>query len=161
MPFTLQELSDRQEIQELLTAYSHAIDFRNWDALDDVFTEDAIIDYTEAVNVRGTLPEIKVFLARSLSGFLSTQHAISTSKIVFAGDSATGRTVCFNPVVIDKGNGATHVLFVGCWYRDTFVRTAQGWRIQTRYEEQCFLHNLPSGFVPGESPTARGGVSQS
>ena len=47
MTFSLQDLSDRQEIQELLAAYSYAIDFRDWDALDDVFTEDATIDYTE------------------------------------------------------------------------------------------------------------------
>lgn len=163
MTFSLQELSDRQEIQDLLAAYSYAIDFRDWSALDDVFTDDAIIDYTEAVNVRGTLAEIKVFLARSLAGFRSTQHAVSTSKIVFDGDTASGRTICFNPVVIDKGNGATHVLFVGCWYRDTFVRTPRGWRIRTRYEEQSYLHNLPANFVPGESPalpaTAAGDIA--
>ncbi|HMD28483.1 MAG TPA: nuclear transport factor 2 family protein [Steroidobacteraceae bacterium] len=159
MTFSLQELSDRQEIQELLAAYSYAIDFRDWDALDDVFTEDATIDYTEAVNVRGTLPEIKAFLARSLTGFLSIQHAVSTSRIVFEGDTAKGRTICFNPVVIDQGNGQTHVLFAGLWYRDTFVRTARGWRIRTRYEEKSFLHNVPPGFVPGASPTVPGAAA--
>ena len=38
MPMSLQEISDRLEIQDLLAAYSHAIDGRDWDALDDIFT---------------------------------------------------------------------------------------------------------------------------
>ena len=41
-----QELSDRFEIQDLLADYCHAIDSQNFSALDDIFTEDAIIDYT-------------------------------------------------------------------------------------------------------------------
>ena len=109
--------------------------------------------------MRGTLPEIKTFLARSLTGFLSIQHAVSTSRIVFEGDTAKGRTICFNPVVIDQGNGQTHVLFAGLWYRDTFVRTARGWRIRTRYEEKSFLHNVTPGFVPGASPTVPGAAA--
>ena len=45
MTMTLQEISDRFEIQELFVDYTQAIDRRNWDALDDVFTPDAHIDY--------------------------------------------------------------------------------------------------------------------
>ena len=37
---SLQEISDRLEIQDLLSRYSYAIDERNWDGLDDVFTPD-------------------------------------------------------------------------------------------------------------------------
>ena len=50
-----QEISDRLEIQDLLTAYCDAIDSQNWDALDDIFTPDAIIDYTDAGGAKGTL----------------------------------------------------------------------------------------------------------
>lgn len=41
---SIEELSDRLEIQDLQVAYSHAVDFRRWDELDEVFTEDAFID---------------------------------------------------------------------------------------------------------------------
>ena len=44
-----QELSDRFEIQDLLVAYCDAIDRRQWDALDDLFTSDAIIDTRKRV----------------------------------------------------------------------------------------------------------------
>ena len=41
---SLQEISDRLEIQQLLVDYSTAIDQRRFDDLDKVFTPDAYID---------------------------------------------------------------------------------------------------------------------
>jgi hypothetical protein len=148
MTLSLQEISDRMEIQDLLTAYSHAIDSRNWDALDDVFTADAHIDYSEMGGSAGDLKETKEFLGKAMGQFASFQHMVATSKIEFDGpgddgrDRARGKTICHNPMVIDKGEGKTHVFFCGLWYRDTFVRTDAGWRIQTRYEEKSFFHNF-------------------
>src|SRR5690348_12835604 len=42
---SIEEISDRLEIQQLLIAYSTAIDSRRFDDLDQVFTGDAYIDY--------------------------------------------------------------------------------------------------------------------
>jgi hypothetical protein len=41
----LQELVDRRAIDDLLLRYSTALDTRQWDLLDQVFTSDAQIDY--------------------------------------------------------------------------------------------------------------------
>jgi len=141
----LQEISDRLEIQDLMVEYCHAIDTRDWDALDDVFTADAMIDYTEMVGVKGKLPEIKAFLAMSMAAVSASQHIITTSQIKLDGDRATGKTICTNPMAL-KDNG--HVFFVGLWYRDEFVRTAEGWRIRSRYEENCWRFNVPEGLLP-------------
>jgi hypothetical protein len=148
---SLQEISDRLEIQELLADYSHAIDHQEWDALDDVFTADALIDYSEMGGSVGDLPSTKAFLAEALPRFASTQHMVATSKLHFDGDTATGRTICHNPMVLDIGNGETHVFFCGLWYRDTFVRTPAGWRIKERYEERSYFFNRPAEMVPAES----------
>jgi ketosteroid isomerase-like protein len=144
----LKEISDRMEIQELMVAYCYAVDSSNWDALDAVFTPDAIIDYSEMVGVRGNLTEIKAFLAASLSQVAGFQHCISTTQLKFEGDTARGRTVCFNPITIRKPDGAKQVMFMGLWYRDIFVRTPQGWRIRERYEERAYTHNVPPGLLP-------------
>jgi hypothetical protein len=146
MTKSLQELSDRLEIQDLLVAYSYAIDFRRWDELDDVFTPDAVIDYTETGGPRGTLAETKAFLRKAMPMFSAFQHNIATSQVILDGDTATGRTVCHNPMVIDKGTELPHVWFYGLWYRDRFARTAAGWRITERYEEASWAHNLPPHF---------------
>jgi ketosteroid isomerase-like protein len=144
---TLQEISDRMELQELMVAYCYAVDRRDWDALDDIFTPDATIDYSEMVGFRGTLAETKQFLQQAMQQLAATQHIISTSQITIEGDLAHGRTVCTNPMVLHPNR---HTMIVGLWYRDVFVRTARGWRIQSRYEERCWTLNTPEGLLAPE-----------
>lgn len=143
----LQEISDRMEIQDLMVEYCYAVDHRNWDALDALFTPDAVIDYSEMVGFKGSVAETKAFLAQTIPGLQATQHIISTSKITIDGDTAHGRTVCTNPMVLPPN---AHVMVVGLWYRDTFVRTAEGWRISGRYEENCWRYNVPAGLLAAE-----------
>jgi hypothetical protein len=132
MTMSLQEISDRLEIQDLLVAYSHAIDTRNWDALDDVFTPDAFIDYSDFGGGSGDLETTKKFLAMAMPNFSSFQHMVATSKVTLNGDEA-------------------HVFYCGLWYVDKFVRTPEGWRIKERVEEKSYMHNVPTDFaVPEE-----------
>jgi len=137
-----EEMSDRLEIQDLFARYSFAIDDRDWDALDDVFTADAVIDYTAAGGVRGTLPQIKTWLAQVMARFSAYQHMVATTQLKLAGDSATSRTILFNPMVVEK-DGVKQVFFIGLWYRDQLVRTARGWRIRERIEQFSYAHNVP------------------
>jgi ketosteroid isomerase-like protein len=138
MSLSLAEISDRIEIQDLLVEYCYAIDSRDWDALDDVFTPDATIDYTEMGGTRGSLVETKAFLSSAMANFAGFQHMISTSKVTVDGDTATGRTMCHNPMITADDKGGRQVFLCGFWYRDLFVRTANGWRIQERHEERSY-----------------------
>jgi 3-phenylpropionate/cinnamic acid dioxygenase small subunit len=143
---SVEEMSDRLEIEELLFRYSHAIDSRNFEALRDVFTEDAFIDYSEMGGSKGDLDETISFLGSSMALFASFQHAVSNILIDFASDrqSATVRSILQNPMVLDKGDGETHVFFCGLWYNDKLVRTPAGWRIKERSEEKSYFHNVPT-----------------
>ena len=144
---SLEEISDRLEIQDLMVAYSHAIDFKNFDELDDVFTPDAFIDYTVFGGPKGPYPEVKQFLKDQMPIFSSYYHMISTSKIELKGDTATGVTVCHNPMVLPAKDGSETVFVCGLWYHDTFVRTADGWRIKERIEEKTYVKDMPEGLV--------------
>lgn len=139
----LQEMSDRLEIQDLFARYSFAIDERDWDALDTIFTSDARIDYSETGGGAGSLTEIKAWLPKALERFPMFQHLAATTKLTLAGDSATSRTILFNPMVFPAADGSPHTFFIGLWYRDRLVRTADGWRICERYEEMGWTHNVP------------------
>ncbi len=140
----LHEISDRMEIHRILVDYCHAIDDFDWDALDGVFTPDAVIDYTEMAPFRGSRDEAKAWLAEAMAGIAHCQHIISTSQIRIDGDRAWGRTVCTNPMVTKDGG---HLSIVGLWYRDEFRRTAEGWRIVHRYEESSWRFNVPDGML--------------
>jgi len=140
---SLQEISDRLEIQQLLVDYASAIDSKNFDALDTVFTVDAHIDYSAMGGIVGPFPEVKEWLKVALGMFPHYQHMLGNSSLNIDGDRATGRTMCFNPMQIDMPDGNSQVMFLGLWYLDKFMRTPQGWRISSRAEEKCYVHNAP------------------
>jgi ketosteroid isomerase-like protein len=144
---SLQEISDRLEIQDLLARYSHAIDRRDWNALDGIFTPDAVIDYTAMGGAKGTLPDIKAYLKAALAYFIGFQHLVATSELTIDGDTAVAKTICHNPMIIDV-DGVEWPFFCGLWYHDTLVRTPDGWRIQQRSEEKSYFFNVPPGFAP-------------
>ena len=133
---SIEEISDRLEIQDLLVAYSTAIDKRRFDDLDRVFTADAYIDYRAMGGVDGRYPEVKAWLSQVLPNFPAYAHMLGNVDVSIDGDTATSRTLCFNPMVLGGDDG--QVLFCGLWYDDEFVRTAEGWRMTKRVEEKCF-----------------------
>jgi hypothetical protein len=139
---SLQEMSDRLEIQDLLARYSFAIDDRDFDALDEVFTPDAVIDYSEAGGAKGSLADIKRWLPVAMQRFPGFQHMVATTQLKLDGDKATSRTILFNPMVYEA-EGKQQVFFVGLWYRDKLVRTEKGWRIAERVEQMSYVHNAP------------------
>lgn len=133
---SLAEISDRLEIQQLLVAYSTAIDGRDFDALDAVFTPDAYIDYRESGGIDGRYPQVKAWLAEVLPNFPAYSHMLGNVDIRLSGDTATARTICFNPMVLNAET--KQLLFVGLWYEDALIRTAEGWRMTRRVEVKCF-----------------------
>jgi 3-phenylpropionate/cinnamic acid dioxygenase small subunit len=143
---SLQEISDRMEIQDLFVRYSHAVDTKDWDLYRTVFTEDAYIDYAEMGGSKGDLEETVSFLAQAMPMFSSTQHMVANTVLELTGDTAKTRTICFNPMVMET-DGKEHVFFCGLWYRDELVRTADGWRISRRYEERSYTYNQPEGLT--------------
>ncbi len=137
---SLEEISDRLEIQQLLIDYSTAIDSRRFDDLDRVFTHDAYIDYRAMGGIDGQYPQVKAWLAEVLPNFPAYSHMIGNFDVRIsrspAGDTASSRTICFNPMVL--GGEKSQVMFCGIWYVDEFARTPDGWRMTRRVEEKCF-----------------------
>jgi len=140
---SLQEISDRLELQQLATEYTYAIDTRDYDRLDAVFLPDAWIDYTEMGGIAAHYPEMKAWLAMAMAPFGNFLHLIANFDLRIYGNAATGNIACFNPMETPERPGGRQVMFMALWYRDTYVRTPQGWRIQTRREDQCCNHNIP------------------
>ena len=133
---SLAEISDRFEIQQLLIDYSTAIDHRRFDDLDRVFMPNAYIDYRAMGGIDGHYPEVKAWLAQVLPNFPAYAHMLGNFDVRIDGDTASSRTICFNPMVLDEA--AKQVLFCGLWYDDEFVRTPEGWRMSRRVETKCF-----------------------
>jgi 3-phenylpropionate/cinnamic acid dioxygenase small subunit len=147
MPLSLQEISDRLEIQDLLVRYTQAIDQKDWGLLDTCFTPDAQVDYTQTGGIQGAYPEVRKWLEMALAPFPTTVHYVTNSRVELEGDRARARTAVFNPMVFRNPDGSPHIFRVGAYYVDELVRTRDGWRIRRRVEEQAFLDgSLPEAL---------------
>jgi ketosteroid isomerase-like protein len=136
---SVQEISDRMEIQELIARYSVALDSRDFDALDALFTDDAVLDYRATGAIRGTLAEMKAFVTEAFAMFEGTQHLTTGTTLTFSGDGNTAhaKSACHNPMVFG-GDLKPRMMIVGLWYLDTFERTPDGWRFKERVEQQLY-----------------------
>jgi hypothetical protein len=123
----LAELCDRQEITDLITAYTRAVDQGRWEDLREVFTADAVLDYTSPGGPVGSLDEAIPFI-RNLEGFSAWQHLIGQVSITLDGDEARATAYFFNPMTAPGPNDTTSVWMVGGYYHHQLVRTPDGWR---------------------------------
>lgn len=139
---TLQAIADRIEIDDLLTRYATAVDTRDWDLYAGCFTPDAFIDYTSAGGIRGTLAEVKQWLAAVMVTFPMTQHVVCNRTVQVTGDTATCRSYFFNPMGVEDENGERVLFFDGGFYNDKLLRTVSGWRITERIEESAYSTRL-------------------
>lgn len=141
-----QEISDRMEIQDLCYRYAEIIDSKDFDALRvEIFTEDAHIDYSVFGGSVGGLEETIDFLKGALTraAFPAHQHFNANIQVKLAGDTATGRVMCFNPQLMTLPGGDSQLFMLGLWYVDTYRRTPSGWRISARVEEKSWVFNTP------------------
>jgi 3-phenylpropionate/cinnamic acid dioxygenase small subunit len=136
-PMALQDIADRIEIDDLLTRYATAVDTKDWELYATCFTPDALIDYTSAGGIKGTLAEVRAWLAQIMPTFPMTQHVVCNRAVAVTGDTATSRSCFFNPMGLPE-DAELLLFFEGGYYNDKLVRTPGGWRIAERIEESSY-----------------------
>ena len=132
---SLEEISDRLEIQQLLAAYCTAIDAGRFDELDQLFTDDAEIDLSVTGGAYGPFGEVKAWLIETLSSMGAYMHLVSNIDLRLTGDTATARTACVNPLVLDSKSNAVYLICF--WSDDEFTRPSGGWRFRKRTQVKC------------------------
>ena len=109
---------DLVEIQQTLARYAVTITQEDIEGLVKVFTPDGTYS---AFGSTYTLDRFPDLVAAAPKGLFLTGTAV----VELDGDTASGtQPLCF----ID---GSTHDMRSG-YYRDTYVRTSEGWRLKTR-----------------------------
>ena len=143
---SVQEISDRLEIQDLVYLYSELIDTRQFDQLrEQIFTADAFIDYSAFGGSVGDLETTIAFLEGALAAsvFPNFQHLNANIRVALEGERATGRVMCFNPMETALPGGGTQTMLLGLWYLDEYRCTDRGWRISKRVEQRSWVFNAP------------------
>ena len=140
----LQTLSDRLEIDDLLTCYTRAIDTGEWDRLDTVFTADAAIDYTSTGGIAGGYPEVKSWLAENLPMFPRRQHVLGQKEVRLDEQGSTAQVTAYflNPMVLPQADGSELLWEFGGLYHHELVRTGAGWRSRRLVEQLLWKRGL-------------------
>lgn len=133
MALDLQRINDRIEIEELLARYSRALDYRNFDELDSIFTPDAEFDAGGLGHPVGPA-DIRAMIEGTIGHLDATQHLIGKSLIEFSedGDTAEVRTYLISQHIRESAPSDVKHYFLGGEYADRVVRTPEGWRIRYR-----------------------------
>jgi 3-phenylpropionate/cinnamic acid dioxygenase small subunit len=147
MALSSEQISDRVEIEDVMTRYCYAVDDRKWDVYRGLFTQNAIIDDRVTGGIQSGVEEHIQYLSKALSRVVLSQHAISTVRIDLSAGSAKVRAQCSCPMVLALEGEKTQVFFQGLWYRNSFVRTHEGWKISHLVEEGYWTYNMPPHFI--------------
>jgi len=121
--------ADRIAITDLTIAYCWALDTRDWDRLDDVFSADVTAELASPL-LHG-VEAIKARIKLALVPLDDSQHIVTNHQIVIDGDTATCRCYLHAQHVRRGVEGGDNYV-IGGRYEDTMVRTAEGWRIAHR-----------------------------
>ena len=111
-------VTDVIEIQQMLARYAVGMTKDDIDSVIDVFTTDGTYS---AFGETYSLADFPRLVAAAPKGLFMT----GTPVLELEGDAGTGmQTLCF----VDQ---TTHAMRIG-YYTDTYRRTSEGWRLQTR-----------------------------
>lgn len=137
----IRELADSAAIRDLAHRYAHYVWQNDLEALAALFAEDGEMDPGTRPPLRGRAALLAGFRQMLTAGsvFLPfvQQHVVD-----LAGDTASG--TCY----IDLRAEVEGKSMIGAgWYADRYVRTAEGWRFQSRKIELRFFVPLRNGWV--------------
>jgi SnoaL-like domain len=134
-------VEDVIEVQQLLARYAVTITQGDIEGLVGVFAPDGTYS---AFGDTYTLDQFPDLVAAAPKGLFMT----GTPLLELAGDTGSGtQTLCF----VDH---STHDMRIG-YYKDTYTRTSEGWRLQTRamtFIRRSGVHDSgrPHAYQPAE-----------
>lgn len=135
-------MEERQAVVDVSIRCAAAFDRRDWAALDEVFTTDAVAYGAEGRDA------VVAFVRGFLGGCGPSQHLLGNHHVEVDGDTA--RSVC-KARVFHVGAGERSHLSYECFgnYWDDLVRTDAGWRIRAREFEVTIQLGDPSVLQGG------------
>jgi hypothetical protein len=123
--------SDKAEIIEVMNLYAFALDTRQWDLFDRVFTDDVVAIFGPAGAGWEGLDVFKASFADFHARLDAHQHTMMGHLVEVDGDTAHAFAYGNWLLVREGAEGGSSWTGTG-WYDDDLVRTEQGWRIKRR-----------------------------
>ncbi|HTW38437.1 MAG TPA: nuclear transport factor 2 family protein [Steroidobacteraceae bacterium] len=152
----LERLHDAQQIENLVCAYGYYLDKQQWDALAELFSDDASMEisqrgiYVGRAHIRHAL---ELFGAQGIEPKHLHNHLQLQPLIHIAADGrrAFARSRAFGQLGIYQGAGLWH----GGVYENEFVKEAGLWRFKRDHVYTTYFAHYDQGWMSGPRPAAR------
>ena len=132
-------LIDVEDIRQTLSEYAFIIDARAFDSLSNVFTTDAIANYSEPLGVLSGVETIKTTLSAALAQFPGTQHLLGSQRIRLCNTTTAISATYFRAAhFLNDTVGAvallddSTILTAYAQYQDSWVHIDGLWKIKYR-----------------------------
>ena len=136
----MQAVADKIEIHELLARSTPEASTRTTGTWRSVFTEDAIVDYSQSGVICGNRDEVAEFLRQAFETIPWATHHITNVEVELDGDRAQARAMFFNPMHLP---GMEEESSTGGYYFHDLVRTPNGWKSEHLVEQPVWFVNKP------------------
>lgn len=128
-------LMDREAIRDLFITFAAAMDGKDWELLDTVWSDDAVYDrsamtwdgFTEDA-WRGRVDIMKQ-MVEGVSRHFAAHHILTNYRIRIDGDRARA-VVYLHSVHLDDPQKPEEHGDHGAWYLGELIRTTHGWKIR-------------------------------
>lgn len=123
----IQELRDIEALKQLKALYCHLVDSADWDALDALWTEDAVCDYGFFGCYNGKTEIMEKFFRKLVSNAAPfSAHMVHNPLIETHGDRASACWYLTAQTTIQPQNQAIWVMGI---YHDQYKRMGDNWKI--------------------------------
>ncbi len=152
MPYSSTYAQDRAEIEDLMARYLFAIDYHDWDAYADTFTEDGELEFARGTSRgRPAIRETVAQFAENIGKFYHTEdgqpanlrHVILQSVIRVEGDRAWARALWLE--MANHGPQDTMKMATYGIYEDDLAKVDGRWLFARRRVLNEFLQGRNSG----------------
>ncbi|PRX64585.1 SnoaL-like protein [Cohnella sp. SGD-V74] len=117
---------DRAEIFDLFNLYADALDYKRWDMLQELFTEDVTTDWFGVYQVNGR-KEVIAYISELVGKVGNTHHILGNYTAKINGDTAeaSARVRAYHVGAGDKAHLFEESLAA---FEAKLIRTKEGWR---------------------------------
>ncbi|KAH8697812.1 hypothetical protein BGW36DRAFT_427760 [Talaromyces proteolyticus] len=131
-PAPLVDAVSIEAIRNTLALYPFAIDGKNFAALDNIFMQNAVANYSAPLNVLTPLSQIQSVLSSSLA-CVTTQHMFGTQVIEIISPTVAVSVTYYRAAHFGTNNQTGQVAYAYGQYQDTWQRQADWtWKITYR-----------------------------
>ena len=132
-------------ISNWFTEYARAVDRKQWDSFNMLFTDDAYLDYRSAGGKQGDLREIQRWLQTTLETYFpQSQHFIGNIDISQQnGTHLQAQAMYYNPMNM-KWFPIRPAFVCGGWYHHNFTLVDGRWKSSGLFLEEMYSTLIPT-----------------